>query len=84
MRNLLYQSIPLSKNDPYRLYCSRQQPGPALPLKFDVTGIDGRQVTNAKLCLYNVDGANEGGDPSASLRAGFYHVSNDSWQEDLP
>jgi hypothetical protein len=33
-------------------------------LKFDVTGINSGQVTNAKLCLYNVDGANEGGDPS--------------------
>jgi RHS repeat-associated protein len=43
-------------------------------LKFDVTGINGGQVTNAKLCLYNVGGANEGGD--------FYHVSNDSWQEE--
>lgn len=43
-------------------------------LKFDVTGINGGQVTNAKLCLYNVDGANEGGD--------FYSVSDDSWQEE--
>jgi hypothetical protein len=43
-------------------------------LKFDVTGINSQTVTNAKLCLYNVGGANEGGD--------FYHISDDSWQEE--
>jgi hypothetical protein len=43
-------------------------------LKFDVTGINTQTVTNAKLCLFNVDGANEGGD--------FYAVSDDSWQEE--
>ena len=43
-------------------------------LKFDVTGINSQTVTNAKLCLYNVDGASAGGD--------FYHVSDDSWQEE--
>ena len=26
-------------------------------LKFDVTGVNGQTVTNAKLCLYNKDGA---------------------------
>jgi len=43
-------------------------------LKFDVTGINSQTVTNAKLCLYNVDGANAGGD--------FHHVSDDTWQEE--
>ena len=28
-------------------------------LKFDVTGVNSQTVTNAKLCLYNVDGALE-------------------------
>jgi hypothetical protein len=36
----------------------------------DLTGVNGQTVTNAKLCLYNVDGATEGED--------FYHVSDDS------
>lgn len=45
-------------------------------LKFDVAGVNGQTVTDAKLCLYNTDGANAGGD--------FHHVSDDSWQEDLP
>jgi RHS repeat-associated protein len=43
-------------------------------LKFNVTGINSQTVINAKLCLYNVDGANAGGD--------FHHVSDDSWQEE--
>ncbi len=43
-------------------------------IKFDVTGINSQQVTNAKLCLYNVDGASAGGD--------FHHVNDDSWQEE--
>ncbi|MDQ3004943.1 MAG: DNRLRE domain-containing protein [Chloroflexota bacterium] len=43
-------------------------------LKFDVTGINSQTVTNAKLCLYNTDGANAGGD--------FHPVSDDSWQEE--
>jgi hypothetical protein len=43
-------------------------------LKFDVTGINSQTVTNAKLCLYNVDGANAGGK--------FYPVNDDTWQEE--
>lgn len=42
-------------------------------LKFDVTGVDGQTVTNAKIRLYNTDASTKGGD--------FYHVSDDSWQE---
>jgi len=41
-------------------------------LKFDVTGVNGQTITNAKIRLYNTDAASEGGD--------FYHVSDDSWQ----
>ena len=43
-------------------------------LKFDVTGVNSQTVTNAKLCLYNVDGASAGGD--------FHNVSDDTWQEE--
>jgi len=43
-------------------------------LKFNVTGVSGRQVTNAKLRLYAVDSSNQGG--------GFYRVSNNTWQEE--
>ena len=43
-------------------------------LKFDVAGVNGQTVTNAKLCLYNTDGANAGGN--------FHHVSDDTWQEE--
>ncbi len=39
-----------------------------------MTGINSQTVTNAKLCLYNTDGANAGGD--------FHPVSDDSWQEE--
>ena len=43
-------------------------------LKFDVTGVNGQAVTNAKLCIYNTDAASAGGD--------FHHVSDDTWQEE--
>jgi acid phosphatase type 7 len=43
-------------------------------LKFDLTGVNIQTVTNAKVCLYNTDGASAGGD--------FHHVENDSWDED--
>ncbi|MDQ3005974.1 MAG: DNRLRE domain-containing protein, partial [Chloroflexota bacterium] len=43
-------------------------------LKFDVAGVNSQTVTNAKLCLYNTDGANAGGN--------FHHVETDSWDED--
>jgi hypothetical protein len=43
-------------------------------LKFNVSGLNGKQVTSAKLRLYNVDSASKGGD--------FYAVSDNSWQEE--
>ena len=43
-------------------------------IKFDVTGLNSRQVVSAKLRLYNVDPASKGGD--------FYAVSDTSWQEE--
>lgn len=43
-------------------------------LKFDVTGVNSQTVTNAKLCLYNTDGANAGGK--------FYSVTDNTWQEE--
>ena len=43
-------------------------------LKFNVTGVSGRQVTNAKLRLYAVDNSSQGG--------GFYRVADNSWQEE--
>jgi len=43
-------------------------------LKFDVTGVNGQTITNAKIRLYNVDAAGAGGN--------FYHVSDDTWQEE--
>ena len=43
-------------------------------LKFDVTGINSQTVTNAKLCLYNKDGATAGGK--------FYRVVDNTWQEE--
>jgi len=39
-----------------------------------MTGINEQTVTNAKIRLYNTDAANAGGK--------FYHVSDDSWQEE--
>ena len=42
-------------------------------IKFTVSGLNGKQVSNAKLRLYNVDPASKGGD--------FYAVSDNSWQE---
>jgi len=43
-------------------------------LKFDVTGVNGQTITNAKLRLYNMDGSSKGGD--------FYRVNDNSWQEE--
>jgi hypothetical protein len=43
-------------------------------LKFNVSGLNGKQVTSAKLRLYNVDPSGKGGD--------FYQVSDNSWQEE--
>jgi hypothetical protein len=43
-------------------------------LKFDVSGLNGKQVVSAKLRLYNVDPASKGGD--------FYAVSDSAWQEE--
>jgi hypothetical protein len=43
-------------------------------LKFDVSGLNGKQVVSAKLRLYNVDAASKGGD--------FYAVSDTTWQEE--
>lgn len=42
-------------------------------LKFDVTGVNGRPVTNAVLRLYNVDASTSGGI--------FYPVNDNTWQE---
>jgi len=39
-----------------------------------VTGVNGQTVTNAKLCLYNKDGADAGGK--------FYAVTDNTWQEE--
>lgn len=43
-------------------------------LKFNVTGVSGRQVTSAKIRLYAVDSSDKGGD--------FYRVGDNSWQEE--
>ena len=43
-------------------------------LKFNISGLNGKQVTSAKLRLYNVDSASKGGD--------FYAVSDTTWQEE--
>src|SRR6185295_846520 len=43
-------------------------------IKFNVSGLNGQQVTSAKLRLYNVDPASKGGD--------FYAVNDNSWQEE--
>jgi hypothetical protein len=43
-------------------------------IKFNVSGLNGQQVTSAKLRLYNVDPSGKGGD--------FYAVSDNSWQEE--
>jgi len=42
-------------------------------VKFAVSGLNGKQVSSAKLRLYNVDPSSKGGD--------FYAVSDNSWQE---
>jgi RHS repeat-associated protein len=43
-------------------------------LKFEVSGVNGHQVTNAKLRIYNENHSNLGGD--------FYQVLDNSWQEE--
>ena len=43
-------------------------------IKFVVSGLNGNQVTNAKLRFYAVDPSSKGGD--------FYFVSDNSWQEE--
>jgi hypothetical protein len=43
-------------------------------IKFDVSGLTGKQLVSARLRLYNVDSASKGGD--------FYAVSDNSWQEE--
>jgi Zn-dependent metalloprotease len=43
-------------------------------LKFNVSGLNGKQVVSAKLRLYNVDPSSKGGD--------FYAVSDTTWQEE--
>jgi hypothetical protein len=43
-------------------------------IKFNVSGLNGKQVTSAKLRLYNVDPSSKGGD--------FYAVSDNAWQEE--
>jgi hypothetical protein len=42
-------------------------------IKFNVSGLNGKHVTSAKLRFYNVDPSSKGGD--------FYAVSDNSWQE---
>jgi len=42
-------------------------------LKFNVSGVNGRSITNAKLRLFNGDASGKGGD--------FYRVGNNTWQE---
>ena len=42
-------------------------------LKFNVSGVNARTITSAKLRLFNVDASGKGGD--------FYRVSNNTWQE---
>jgi|GEM_PF-2114998 len=43
-------------------------------IRFNVSGLNGKQVSSAKLRLYNVDAASKGGDFSA--------VNDNSWQEE--
>ncbi len=43
-------------------------------IKFDVTGIYGQQVANAKLRIYNVNASSNGGV--------LYQVTNNTWQEE--
>jgi hypothetical protein len=43
-------------------------------LKFDVTGVNGQTITNAKIRLYNVDAASAGGK--------FYRVGDNTSQEE--
>lgn len=42
-------------------------------IKFTVSGLNGKQVSNAKLRFYNLDPSSKGGD--------FYAVSDNSWQQ---
>ena len=51
-----------------------QSPVKHFLLKFDVSGVNGQTITNARLRLYNVDAAGMGGK--------FYHVADDTWQEE--
>ncbi|HEX6268776.1 MAG TPA: hypothetical protein VFZ43_00955 [Anaerolineales bacterium] len=48
-----------------------------------MTSVNGQTLTNAKIHLYNVGAASEGGDPSTQLRAGYYHVSDDAWPDSI-
>jgi len=43
-------------------------------MRFNVSGLNGKQIASAKLRLYNVDPSGKGGD--------FYSVSDTSWQEE--
>jgi hypothetical protein len=43
-------------------------------IKFNVSGLTGKQISSAKLRLYNVDAASKGGD--------FYAVNDTAWQEE--
>jgi len=43
-------------------------------IKFNISGLNGKHVTSAKLRLYNADPSSKGGD--------FYVVSDNSWQEE--
>lgn len=57
-----------------RSLSSGQQPDQNFLLKFDVRGINGQSITSAKIRLHNTDAASAGGK--------FYHVSDDTWQEE--
>jgi hypothetical protein len=43
-------------------------------IKFGISGLNGKQISSAKLRFYNVDAASKGGD--------FYAVSDMAWQEE--
>jgi RHS repeat-associated protein len=43
-------------------------------IKFDVTGVNGQSIANAKLRLYNTN--------SSSIGGNFYRVADNSWQEE--
>jgi parallel beta-helix repeat protein len=50
-----------------------QSPAYEFLIKFSVSGIGSRQVTSARLLLYNVNSSDRGGD--------FYRVADNSWTE---